>query len=206
MFPVRPRRSARLAPDLAVVLVLFLAAAAAPAHAHEAADAAGGFVSGFFHPIAGWDHVVAMVAVGLWGAFLGRPAVWLLPVVFPLVMTFGGALGVLGVPLPAVEIGIAASAVVLGAAVAAAARPPLWVAAVIVGVFAIFHGHAHGTELPEAANPLAYSLGFVIATGLLHAAGIALSLLAHGARGAQVVRALGAGIALLGLVFLARAL
>jgi urease accessory protein len=188
------------------IALLIAALAAAPAFAHEAGGAAGGFVSGFFHPIAGWDHVVAMVAVGLWGAFLGRPAVWLLPVVFPLVMTFGGALGVLGVPLPAVEIGIAASAVVLGAAVAAAARPPLWVAAVIVGVFAIFHGHAHGTELPEAANPLAYSLGFVIATGLLHAAGIALSLLAHGARGAQVVRALGAGIALLGLVFLARAL
>jgi urease accessory protein len=189
-----------------LIALLVAALAAAPAFAHEAGGAAGGFVSGFFHPIAGWDHVVAMVAVGLWGAFLGRPAVWLLPVVFPLVMTFGGALGVLGVPLPAVEIGIAASAVVLGAAVAAAARPPLWVAAVIVGVFAVFHGHAHGTELPEAANPLAYSLGFVIATGLLHAAGIALSLLAHGARGAQVVRALGAGIALLGLVFLARAL
>lgn len=189
------------------LLALLLAAlAAAPAFAHEAGGAAGGFVSGFLHPVAGWDHVVAMVAVGLWGAFLGRPAMWLLPVVFPLVMTFGGALGVLGVPLPAVEIGIAASAVVLGAMVAAAARPPLWVAAVLVGVFAVFHGHAHGTELPEAANPLAYSLGFVVATGLLHAAGIALSLLAHGARGAQVVRALGGAIALLGLVFLARAL
>lgn len=189
-----------------LIALLVAALAAAPAFAHEAGDAAGGFVSGFFHPIAGWDHVVAMVAVGLWGAFLGRPAVWLLPVVFPLVMAFGGALGVLGVPLPAVEIGIAASAIVLGAMVAAAARPPLWVAAVIVGVFAVFHGHAHGTELPEAANPLAYSLGFVLATGLLHAAGIALSLLAEGARGMHVVRALGGVIALMGLVFLARAL
>lgn len=189
-----------------LIALLVAALAAAPAFAHEAGDAAGGFISGFFHPIAGWDHVVAMVAVGLWGAFLGRPAVWLLPVVFPLVMAFGGALGVLGVPLPAVEIGIAASAIVLGAMVAAAARPPLWVAAMIVGVFAVFHGHAHGTELPEAANPLAYSLGFVLATGLLHAAGIALSLLAHGARGMHVVRALGGVIALLGLVFLARAL
>lgn len=189
-----------------LIALIVAALAAGPAFAHEAGDAAGGFFSGFFHPIAGWDHVVAMVAVGLWGAFLGRPAVWLLPVVFPLVMTFGGALGVLGVPLPGVEVGIAASAIVLGAMVAAAARPPLWVAAVIVGVFAVFHGHAHGTELPEAANPLAYSLGFVIATGLLHAAGIALSLLAHGARGMHVVRGLGAVIALLGLVFLARAL
>ena len=189
-----------------LIALLLAAASATPAFAHEAAGAAGGFVSGFLHPIAGWDHVVAMVAVGLWGAFLGRPAVWLLPVVFPLVMTFGGALGVLGVPLPAVEVGIAASAIVLGAMVAAAARPPLWVAALIVGVFAVFHGHAHGTELPEAANPLAYSLGFVIATGLLHGAGIGLSLLAHGARGAQVVRACGAAIAALGVVFLARAL
>jgi len=197
-------RSPRLAP--ALVSCLLLAAVAPPAFAHEAAGAAGGFVSGFLHPIAGWDHVVAMVAVGLWGAFLGRPAVWLLPVVFPLVMTLGGALGVLGVPLPAVEVGIAASAIVLGAMVAAAARPPLWVAALIVGVFAVFHGHAHGTELPEAANPLAYSLGFVIATGLLHGAGIGLSLLAHGPRGAQVVRACGAAIAALGVVFLARAL
>lgn len=189
-----------------LIALLLAAAAATPAFAHEAAGAAGGFVSGFLHPIAGWDHVVAMVAVGLWGAFLGRPAVWLLPVVFPLVMTLGGALGVLGVPLPAVEVGIAASAIVLGAMVAAAARPPLWVAALIVGVFAVFHGHAHGTELPEAANPLAYSLGFVIATGLLHGAGIGLSLLAHGARGAQVVRACGAAIAALGVVFLVRAL
>lgn len=105
--------------------------------------------SGFAHPILGPDHVVAMVAVGLWSAFLGQPAIWLLPVVFPLVMAFGGLLGINGVPLPGVEIGIAASAVALGAVVALALRPPLWVAAVLVGAFAICHGHAHGTELPR---------------------------------------------------------
>lgn len=176
--------------------------ASAAAHAHGGAGLAGGFASGFMHPVLGWDHVIAMVAVGLWGAFLGAPALWLLPVVFPMVMAFGGALGVLGVPLPAVETGIALSAVVLGAMAAAAARPPLWLAAVVVGAFAVFHGHAHGTELPEAANPLAYSLGFVIATGLLHIAGIGFGLLVRWPQGRLVVRAGGGAIALAGLGFL----
>ena len=166
-------------------LVLF----AGTAGAHEGAGIAGGFSSGFMHPILGWDHVVAMVAVGLWGAFLGSPAIWILPVVFPLVMAFGGALGVMGVPVPAVETGIAVSAVVLGAMVAFAARPPIWVAALIVGAFAIFHGHAHGTELPNAANPIAYSLGFVIATGLLHLCGIAFGLLVRWPAGRVAVQA-----------------
>lgn len=188
-----------------LLLMFLLAQAADTAAAHGGEGAVGGFVSGFLHPLAGPDHVVAMVAVGLWGAFLGRPAVWLLPVVFPLVMACGGALGVAGVPVPSVETGIAASAVVLGAMVAAAARPPLLVAAVLVGAFAIFHGHAHGTELPQAASPLTYSLGFVIATGLLHAAGIVLSLLTHWRGGAWVVRGCGGAIALLGVYFLLRA-
>jgi len=188
------------------LLTLLLLLVASPAFAHSAEGVAGGFVSGLLHPINGWDHVIAMVAVGLWGAFLGRPAIWLLPVVFPLVMAFGGALGVVGVPLPGVEIGIAVSAIVLGAMVALAARPPLWVAAAIVGVFAVFHGHAHGTELPSAASPIAYSLGFVIATGLLHATGIALSLVTRWPHGSTLVRACGGVIAALGLVFLSRAL
>lgn len=188
-------------------LVLLGAAAPVLAHTGEgvAGGVTGGFISGFLHPIGGWDHVIAMVAVGLWGAYLGMPAIWLLPVVFPLVMAFGGVLGVLGVPLPGVEIGIAASAIVLGAMVALAARPPLWVAAVIVGAFAIFHGHAHGTELPEAASPVAYSLGFVIATGLLHAAGIALSQVRRLAGGDAIVRGGGGVIAALGAWFLLRA-
>jgi len=175
---------------------------AGSACAHEGTGIGGGFISGFMHPILGWDHVVAMVAVGLWGAFLGNPAIWILPVVFPLVMAFGGALGVLGVPIPAVETGIAASAVVLGAMVALAARPPIWIAAVIVGVFAIFHGHAHGTELPDAANPLAYSFGFVIATGLLHLSGIAFGLLVRWPAGKVAVQAGGGIIALAGVGFL----
>lgn len=174
-----------------------------PAMAHiEGHGLAGGFTSGFVHPLAGLDHVVAMIAVGLWGAFLGQPAVWLLPVVFPLVMAFGGVLGAAGVPVPSVEIGIALSAVVLGLMVAGAQRPPLWIAAILVGAFAIFHGHAHGTELPANTSALAYSAGFVVATGLLHLAGIALSLLKHWPAGEWIVRAGGAAISLAGFYFL----
>lgn len=176
------------------------------AFAHESTGLAGGFASGFMHPLLGWDHVAAMVAVGLWGAVLGKPAIWLLPVVFPLVMAFGGALGVIGVVLPGVEIGIALSALVLGCMVLFAARPPIWFAALVVAIFAIFHGHAHGTELPHATSPLAYSLGFVIATGMLHLGGILISLLSHWPAGRAVVRAGGAVIALAGAVFLLRAL
>ena len=172
--------------------------AAQTAYAHEASGMAGGFASGFMHPILGWDHVAAMVAVGLWGAVLGPPAIWILPVVFPLVMAFGGALGVAGIPLPGVEIGIAISALVLGSMVLFAARPPLWLAAVVVGAFAIFHGHAHGTELPHAVSPLAYSLGFVLSTGMLHMCGIAFGLLARWKAGVLIVRAGGGVIALPG--------
>ncbi|MFM2405072.1 MAG: hypothetical protein RL223_2952 [Pseudomonadota bacterium] len=189
-------------PSRGLVLSL-LALCAGAARAHDgAAGLAGGFLSGFMHPLAGPDHVVAMVAVGLWGAILGQPALWLLPVVFPLVMAVGGALGVLGVPLPAVETGIALSGLVLGLAVALAVRPPLWLAAVLVGIFAVFHGHAHGTELPSAASPLAYSLGFVLATGLLHLAGIGCGALWRGRTGRLAVRAGGGAIALAGAGFL----
>ena len=194
-----------LRPLASLALLAAFALAAPLAQAHEGAGLAGGFMSGFAHPLLGWDHVIAMLAVGLWGAFLGAPALWLLPVVFPLVMAAGGALGVLGVPLPAVEVGIAVSAIALGGVVAGALRPPLWVAALLVALFAVFHGHAHGTELPQAASPLAYSLGFVIATGALHLTGIALGLLTRWPAGRIAVRGMGAGIALLGVLFLARA-
>jgi urease accessory protein len=181
--------------------LLLLTASMAYAHA-DAASLQGGFSSGFMHPLSGLDHVVAMVAVGLWGVFLGRPAIWVLPIVFPLVMAFGGALGVAGIVIPYIETGIALSGLILGLAVLFAFRPPLWIAAVIVGAFAIFHGHAHGTELPNAANPLVYSIGFVIATGLLHLAGILFGELNRWSWGNIAVRAGGAAIALVGLGFL----
>ena len=186
-------------------LTILLLVLSVTASAHEGAGIVGGFSSGFMHPLLGWDHVAAMVAVGLWGAILGYPAIWLLPVVFPLVMAVGGALGVIGIPLPGVEIGIAASALVLGSMVLLAVRPPLGIAVVLVGIFAIFHGHAHGTELPHAANPLAYALGFVIATGLLHLGGITFGLLTRWPSGKALVRAGGVVIALAGAVFLVRA-
>jgi urease accessory protein len=181
------------------VILLMLIATPALAHIGEGA---GGFLAGLSHPVFGPDHVVAMVAVGLWGAFLGTPAIWMLPVVFPLVMAFGGVIGILGVPLAATETGIAASAIVLGLMVALAARPPLWIAAVLVGAFAIFHGYAHGKELPDGANAVAFSTGFVIATGFLHLAGIAFSLLTRWPAGRIAVRGAGAMIALVGVAYL----
>jgi urease accessory protein len=183
------------------LLPLALIAFAAPALAHSSQDASG-FTSGFFHPLFGWDHIAAMIAVGLWGAFLGRPAIYLLPIIFPLTMAVGGAFAIAGIPLPAVEAGIAASALVLGACVMMAARPPLWIASLAVGFFAIFHGHAHGTELPDAANPFGYAAGFVIATGLLHLSGIAFGTLTRSGAGRVAVRGAGAIIALAGLIFL----
>jgi urease accessory protein len=168
------------------------------AFAHTTAGTAIGLVSGLRHPISGLDHVLAMVAVGIWGAQLGRPAIWTLPVAFPLVMSIGGVLGVRGVPLPGVEIGVAASALALGVMIALAARPPLWAAAVLVGLFAIFHGHAHGAELPHAAQPLAYGFGFVLATGMLHVTGISIGLLQQWRQGERVLRLAGLGIAAAG--------
>jgi urease accessory protein len=187
---------------LLLAAALSLAPAAALAHASE--GVAGGFTGGFLHPLLGLDHVAAMVAVGLWGAFLGAPAIYLLPIVFPLVMAFGGILGILGVPLPGMEAGIALSAAVLGLMVALAARPPLWVAAVLVGAFAIFHGYAHGAEVPDGADAAAFFTGFVIATGLLHLCGIAFGLLANSPRGRVAVRLAGSAIMLAGIVFLSR--
>ena len=183
-------------------LVFFSLSLSESALAHTGEGVAGGLMSGFLHPIAGPDHVTAMVAVGILGAFLGRPAIWVLPVVFPLVMAFGGVLGLIGVPIPYIEVGIAASSIVLGLMILFAVKPPLWIAAIIVAAFAIFHGHAHGTELPNAANALAYSVGFVVSTGLLHLAGIGIGELIRWPMGQIIARAIGGLIALAGVGFL----
>lgn len=184
-------------------LLLILSICSTSAMAHAEVGVAGGLLSGVLHPIYGLDHLLAMVAVGLWGAQLGKPAIYLLPITFPVVMAMGGLLGVAGMPLPFIEAGIALSALALGAMVAANIRPPLWIAAVVVGLFAIFHGHAHGTEMPEAANPLAYGIGFVISTGLLHLAGILIGLLIHWPFGAVIIRGCGAIISAFGAFFMA---
>ena len=176
------------------------------AHAHILQGEAASFLVGLGHPVSGLDHVLAMIAVGLWGAQLGAPALWLLPVTFPMVMALGGMLGLLGVPLPGVEIGIATSAILLGLAVMSELRPPFAAAAVLVGFFAVFHGHSHGAELPAGQNPLLYSMGFVVATGLLHGVGIAVSLIHRWPWGQTVLRAAGTGIALAGVFFMWKAL
>jgi urease accessory protein len=198
------RRLSPLPPALVALVAAVLAPAAAWAHAEL--HAGGGFVAGFLHPISGLDHLVAMVAVGLWGAVLGPPALWLLPLAFPPVMALGGLLALLRMPLPGVEVGIALSGVVMGLMVLFELRPPLWLAALIVASFAVFHGHAHGAELPAGANALLYSLAFVIATGLLHLVGILLGEARRWPAGRVLVRLAGAGVALVGLWFLERAL
>jgi urease accessory protein len=185
---------------VAVVLV-----SPASAMAHTGTGLAGGFVAGFVHPFTGFDHLLAMVSVGLWGAFLGRPLIYALPVVFPMVMVAGAALGMFGVPLPSVEMGIALSVAVLGTSIALALRAPVWVAAIIVGAFAIFHGYAHGRELPSAADPAGYSSGFVLATGLLHVLGIGIGCLNQWPRGVLLTRGVGAAIGAVGFWFIYRA-
>lgn len=187
---------------LLTVMVVLLVAGVDVARAHTGHAVGGGFPTGFTHPLFGLDHLVAMLAVGIWGATLSRRAMWALPVVFPLVMVAGALLGIAGVPVPAVETGIAASALVLGLLVALALRPPLWIAAVVVGVFALFHGHAHGTELPAGLSAVAYGLGFVVATALLHGAGIAIGQVARLPQGALLVRCAGGAVACLGAAFL----
>jgi urease accessory protein len=185
---------------------LFLLLYPLTAFAHKRGGEAIGFASGFEHPISGLDHILAMVAVGMWGAQLGTPAIWVLPVVFPMVMAFGGMMGLIGIKLPGIELCIALSAVALGFAVFREARPKLWIAAIIVGFFAVAHGHAHGTELPMGASGVLYSIGFVIATGLLHALGIGIGLVHRWPAGRLALRVAGAVVAMGGVFFLWKAI
>jgi urease accessory protein len=172
------------------------------AHAHVQQGQAISFVTGLEHPWSGLDHVLAMIAVGLWGAQLGNPAIWILPITFPLVMSLGAMMGLLGIPLPGIEIGIAVSAIVLGTMILGEVRTKLIVAALLVGCFAVFHGHAHGTELPAGQSGLLYSMGFVIATGCLHGIGIAIGLIHRWPIGKLALRGSGAFIAAMGIFFL----
>jgi urease accessory protein len=190
----------------AVATALGLLVLAVPALAHEQAGQALGLATGLAHPVSGLDHVLAMIAVGLWGAQLGRPAIWVLPVTFPLVMAFGGFLGLVGIGLPGIEAGIAASVLLLGVMVALEARPRLAVAAALVGAFAIFHGHAHGTELPAGESGLLYSIGFVVATGCLHGVGILVGVAHRWPRGRMALRVAGTAVSLAGAAFIVRAL
>lgn len=182
-----------------------LAVLSAPAQAHVGIGAATSLSAGFGHPFSGLDHMAAMVAVGLWAALKGGRAVWAWPAAFVGVMLAGGALGIAGVALPLVEPGILASVVVLGLLVALAVDLPVAAGAAVIGLFALFHGHAHGAEIPETAAGLDYLAGFALATALLHGAGIGAGLLV-GARFRGGVRLAGAATAAIGLGLIAGAI
>ncbi|MBI3582101.1 MAG: HupE/UreJ family protein [Nitrospinae bacterium] len=184
------------------VFLVFLASIFAPAisYAHTGFGAFSGFGDGFVHPLGGFDHVLAMVAVGIWAFQSGGRGVWAMPASFVAVMFVGGLLGFAGVKLPFVEQGIFVSILVFGALIAAA-RFPLVVGMVVTGAFALFHGHSHGTEIPAAASGLYYGLGFVLATTALHIAGIAMaSALSLGRPNSVLVRFAGAAISLAGII------
>lgn len=189
--------------SLAAVAAVALSALPAVAHAHVSGAHDAGFVHGFLHPVGGLDHLLAMVAVGLWAAQRGGAALWALPAAFVTAMIGGGLLGMGGIDLPAVEIGIAGSVIALGALIALRSRLPLPGAVAAVALFALFHGHAHGAEMPEAASPLLYGLGFALATALLHGAGVAAALSVRrslqGGAGALALRGAGALIGLGGV-------
>lgn len=162
------------APRLAILAAaITVLPQAASAHTFGADGA--GLAHGFMHPVGGWDHLLAMVAVGLWAAQRGGRSFWMLPASFVAVMVIGGLLGLAGVALPQVELGITASVVVLGALIAVQARLPLETCLAAVGLFGLFHGHAHGTEMPDATAPVLYGLGFVAATTLLHLGGLGIA-------------------------------
>jgi urease accessory protein len=169
------------------------------AQAHPFHGVAQGFTGGLSHPLTGLDHILAMVAVGLWAAQLGGRCRWAIPATFVGLMTVGGALGMAGVPMPGVESGIAASVLVLGVLIAAAVRLPMFAGMALVGLFAIFHGHAHGTEIPVAASGLSYAAGFVLATIALHACGVGLGMLAQKRATIPALRFAGAAIAVAGI-------
>ncbi|TPI31144.1 HupE/UreJ family protein [Mesorhizobium sp. B3-1-6] len=177
--------------------ILFLAAAM-PAYAHVGVGATSSFTAGFAHPLSGLDHMTVMIAVGLWAALKGGKAIWAWPLAFVGVMLVGGVLGMLHVPVPFVEPGILASVVALGLLVALAIDLPVSAGVAVIGLFALFHGHAHGTEVPENASGLEYMAGFAAATALLHGVGIAAGL-GLGSRFRRLTRAAGAACAAIGL-------
>lgn len=188
--------------QLFTALSLIFLLAPVMAHAHVAQGQAAGFFTGIEHPWSGLDHILAMVAVGLWGAQLGNPAIWVLPIAFPMMMAVGAMMGLMGIPVPGVEIGIALSAIMLGLMVLLDMRAKLLIAGILVGFFAIFHGHAHGTELPAGQSGLLYSMGFVIGTGCLHGVGILIGLIHKYPVGRILLRTAGAFIMAMGCFFL----
>ena len=168
------------------------------AYAHVGVGSTHGFISGIAHPIGGLDHLLAMVAVGIWAAQMGKRYIWVVPLAFVSVMALGGMLGISGITVPFAEQGIVISVLVMGILIAAAVKLPLAVSVVIVGSFAVFHGHAHGAEMPETVSGMAYGFGFILSTALLHVCGIGFGLLMQRISRPQLVRIAGVTIAVFG--------
>lgn len=184
-------------PGLIGLLVVLLTPSSA--FAHTGLGDTSGLWNGLAHPLGGLDHLCAMIGVGLWAAQRGGRALWLVPLAFLLVMALGGLLGAMAVGLPLVEQGIVASVLMLGIFIAASVRMPLVVSAMIVGTFALFHGHAHGAEMQPTYSGLAYGIGFLASTALLHLCGIGFGLVARQSGAAWLVRYAGAAIMLCGI-------
>ena len=190
---------------LAGMLVIFPTLALA----HVGVGATSGMGAGFAHPLTGLDHILAMAGVGMIAAYMGGRALWLLPLSFVAMMAVGGLLGVGGMPLPYFEVGIATSVIAFGALIAARLSMPLMATMAVVAFFAIFHGHAHGTEMPATAAGLTYGIGFMLATALLHAAGIAVGIGMERmlqATGGRLLRVAGGAMSVVGVIFLVGAI
>lgn len=170
-----------------------------PSISYAHGGSGGGFMAGLTHPVLGFDHLLAMLGVGILSAQMGGQAIWRVPLTFVLVMLVGGILGINGIPLFSVEMGIALSVLALGVAIALEKKLLPLLAMVFVGFFAIFHGHAHGTEMPSLSKPLFYACGFVLGTAGIHVAGVLIGIITERLKdGAQLLRYAGAGIAGIG--------
>lgn len=173
-----------------------------PAFAHGGSHHAVGLADGFMHPLLGLDHLLAMLAIGVWAAQIGRSARWTLPLLFPMVMAVGAVIGMGAVYLPGIEPGIAGSVAVLGLLIAFAIRMPVWAGSIAVSLFALVHGFAHGLEMPAGASPVLYGAGFILATLALLAGGLAIGTAATGKAAEKAMRLLGSAIAAAGAYLL----
>lgn len=183
-----------------ILLLLALLLSSTNLFAHPLLGTQSGFSNGFFHPLSGLDHILAMLAVGIWAAQMGGKAKWIIPITFVGIMSVGGMLGMNNISLPFAEIGILVSVVVLGVLILAGVRLPMLVSSILVGVFALCHGHTHGTELPAAASGVMYAIGFALTTIVLHLSGIGFGTAVTKIANEKIVKFSGAVIALMGLI------
>jgi len=187
---------------LILICIALIGGLVSPALAHTGVGQTDSFASGIAHPLHGMDHVLAMLAVGVWGVLAGGRAIWVWPIAFVATMLAGFAAATLGLQMPFVEPAIWSSVIILGLLVALAIKAPVWLGGAMTGLFAFFHGHVHGTET-TATGLIPYAAGFALATASLHAAGIGLGLSAEGAIGKLALRAMGGLTVLGGIVLIA---